>query len=150
LVFIFKELKKSKMKKLAIIAIVLLALSCKGKEEESFGKDNDSEKSEATVSEGMAADTKTPVELGASIFSGKGNCVACHQVDQKVIGPSVQEIAAIYKAKKGNIIAFLVEDAAPIVDPSQYEVMKTNFAITKAMSDEELKGLEAYIYSNLQ
>jgi cytochrome c len=65
----------------------------------------------------------------------------------KVIGPSVQDIASIYKAKNGNIIAFLVEDAAPIVDPSQYEVMKTNFVITKAMSEEELKGLEAYIYS---
>jgi cytochrome c len=49
----------------------------------------------------------------------------------KVIGPSVQDIASIYKAKNGNIIAFLVEDAAPIVDPSQYEVMKTNFVITK-------------------
>jgi hypothetical protein len=33
----------------------------------------------------------------------------------KVIGPSVQDIASIYKAKNGNI-AFLVEDAAPIVD----------------------------------
>jgi hypothetical protein len=43
----------------------------------------------------------------------------------KVIGPSVQDIASIYKA--GNI-AFLVEDAAPI-DPSQY-VKKTNFVIT--------------------
>jgi cytochrome c len=67
-----------------------------------------------------------------------------------MIGPSVQDIASIYKAKNGNIIAFLVEDAAPIVDPSQYEVMKTNFVITKAMSEEELKGLEAYIYSKLQ
>jgi cytochrome c len=71
--------------------------------------------------------------------------VCLHQVDQKVIGPSVQDIASIYKAKNGNIIAFLVEDAAPIVDPSQYEVMKTNFVITKAMSQEELKGLEAYL-----
>jgi cytochrome c551/c552 len=34
-----------------------------------------------------------------------------HQVDQD---PSVQDIASIYKAKNGNIIAFLVEDAAPV------------------------------------
>jgi hypothetical protein len=33
----------------------------------------------------------------------------------KVIGPSVQD-TSIYKAKNRNIIAFLVEDAAPIVD----------------------------------
>lgn len=138
------------MKKLVLIALAVVAFSCKGKEEDSFGKVNDTENPKTSVNEGMAAETRTAVELGESLFNGKGNCVACHQVDQKVIGPSIQEIAAIYKAKKGNIIAFLVEDAAPIVDPSQYEVMKTNFAITKAMSDEELKGLEAYIYSNLQ
>jgi cytochrome c551/c552 len=40
----------------------------------------------------------------------------------KVIGPSVQDIASIYKAKRN--IAFLVEDAAPIVDLSQYEWWK--------------------------
>jgi cytochrome c len=36
-------------------------------------------------------------------------------------------------------------EGEPIVDPSQYEVMKTNFAITKAMSDEELKARSLYI-----
>ena len=138
------------MKKIIFIAIAVVTFSCKGKEDDTIGKVTDTENPEASVNEGMAAETKTPVELGESIFNGKGNCVACHQVDQKVIGPSVQDIASIYKAKNGNIIAFLVEDAAPIVDPSQYEVMKTNFVITKAMSEEELKGLEAYIYSKLQ
>lgn len=138
------------MKKIIFIAIVLLTFSCKGKGEEAIGKVTDTENPEATVNEGMSVEVRTPVALGESLFNGKGNCVACHQVDQKVIGPSVQDIASIYKAKNGNIIAFLVEDAAPIVDPSQYEVMKTNFVITKAMSEEELKGLEAYIYSKLQ
>jgi cytochrome c len=138
------------MKKIIFIAIVLLTFSCKGKGEEAIGKVTDTENPEATVNEGMPVQVRTPVALGESLFNGKGNCVACHQVDQKVIGPSVQDIASIYKAKNGNIIAFLVEDAAPIVDPSQYEVMKTNFVITKAMSEEELKGLEAYIYSKLQ
>ena len=91
---------------------------------------------------------QTPIELGKSLFEGKGNCIACHLVNQKVIGPSIQEMAKIYKEKDGNIIDFLKYDAKPIVDPSQYEVMKTNFTITKAMSDQELKAIEAYIYSN--
>jgi cytochrome c len=43
---------------------------------------------------------------------------------------------------------FLKGEGKPIVDPSQFEVMKANFALTKTFSDEELKGLEAYIYSN--
>ena len=84
---------------------------------------------------------------GKEIFEGEGNCIACHQPDQKIIGPSLQVIAKIYKAKKGSIVLFLQEKSDPIVDPSQYEIMKTNFAITKTMSDEELKALEDYIYS---
>ena len=94
------------------------------------------------------AKNQSPIELGRELFEGKGNCVACHLVNQKVIGPSIQEMAKIYKAKNGNIIDFLKNDASPIIDPSQYEVMKTNFTITKAMSDQELKAIEAYIYSN--
>jgi cytochrome c len=66
------------------------------------------------------------------------------------VGPSVQDIAKIYKAQNGDIVSFLKDDAKPIVDPTQYEVMKTNFALTKAMSDEELKGLEAYMYSDFK
>ena len=121
------------MKKLFLISAIIVFISCKNQEKEA---------------EQIASKSQTPIELGAAIFEGKGNCVACHLVDKKVIGPSIQEMAKIYKAKNGDIIDFLKNDAKPIVDPSQYEVMKTNFAITKAMSDEELKALEAYIYSN--
>lgn len=135
------------MKKIIVLGLVFLALSCKGKEEESLSKE---EESEVTVSEGMQAETQTPEQLGETVFQGKGNCVSCHQVDKKLIGPSIQEIAKIYKDKNANIITFLKGEGEPIVDPSQYEVMKTNFAVTKAMSDEELKGLEAYIYSNIK
>ena len=91
----------------------------------------------------------TPVELGQKIFDSKGNCYSCHRPDQKIIGPSLQEIAKIYKEKNGDIVKFLKEEAGPIVDPAQYPAMKVNFAITKRMSDQELKALEAYIYSHL-
>jgi len=59
----------------------------------------------------------------------------------------LQEIAKIYKTKNGNIVAFLKEESDPLVDPSQYDIMKTNFAITKMMTDEELQALQDYIYS---
>ncbi|SHN52305.1 cytochrome c [Flavobacterium fryxellicola] len=93
---------------------------------------------------------QTPVQLGEEIFNGKGNCVACHQMAEKVIGPSLQNIATIYKDKNANMVAFLKGEGEPIVDPSQYEVMKTNFVVTKAMSDQELQALEAYVYSSLK
>jgi cytochrome c len=94
-----------------------------------------------------SAEAQSPVDLGKEIFEGKGNCFACHKADQKIIGPSIQEIAKTYKAKNGNIVEFLKENAKPLVDPSQYDAMKVNLQLTKTFSDEELKGLEAYIYS---
>jgi cytochrome c len=124
------------MKKVALLVCLMVLISCKKESEETFGQPNPTEVSQ------------TPEELGKSIFEGKGNCAACHRMNEKLVGPSVQDIAKIYKAQNGDIVSFLKEDAKPLVDPSQYEVMKTNLALTKEMSDEELKGLEAYIYSN--
>ena len=126
------------MKKAVLLACLLFVISCKKESEETFGQPNPTEVSQ------------TPEQLGKSIFEGKGNCVACHKINEKLVGPSVQDIAKIYKAQNGDIVSFLKDDAKPIVDPTQYEVMKTNFALTKAMSEEELKGLEAYIYSQVK
>jgi cytochrome c len=120
------------MKKIFLLSLIMLIIGCKNQE---------------TKSDEIVAKNQTPIQLGKEIFEGKGNCVACHLVNQKVIGPSIQNIAIAYKSQNGNIVDFLKNDAKPIVDPSQYEVMKTNFMITKAMSDNELRALESYIYS---
>jgi cytochrome c len=129
------------MKKVLFLFAVLTLLSCKKESQEPFGK------TEATAE---SATVKSPEVLGKEIFEGKGNCIACHLPDKKLIGPSLHDIAKIYKEKNANIVTFLKGDSEPLVDPSQFEVMKTNFAITEEMSDEELQALEAYIYSNLK
>ena len=125
------------MKKVALLVCLLVLISCK-KESQDDRKPNPAEVSQ------------TPEELGKSIFEGKGNCVACHRIDEKLVGPSVQDMAKIYKTQNGDMVSFLKDEAKPIVDPSQYEVMKPNLALTKEMSDEELIGLEAYIYSSIK
>ncbi|HLA54686.1 MAG TPA: c-type cytochrome [Flavobacterium sp.] len=125
------------MKKItALLFVALLCINCAKKEE----------KMPETINYESGA--KTPVGLGKELFEGAGNCFACHKPDQKIIGPAIADIAKIYKTQGGDIVSFLKGEGKPLVDPSQYEVMKTNFAITKNMSDEELKALEAYIYSN--
>ena len=126
------------MKKVAFLVCLFVLISCKKESEETFGQPNPTEVSQ------------TPEELGKSIFEGKGNCAACHRIDEKLVGPSVQEMATIYKKQNGDLVSFLKDEAKPIIDPSQYEMMKTNLALTKEMSDEELKGLEAYIYSQVK
>lgn len=136
------------MKKLLFLAAILAFASCKKESQEPFGKAT--ENTTETYSEGESAEVKTPEDLGKEIFEGKGNCTSCHQPDQKVIGPSIREIAKIYKEKKAYIVTFLKGNGEPIVDPDQFAVMKTNFPVTQAMSDEELKAIEAYIYSHLK
>lgn len=90
--------------------------------------------------------TVSTVVQGEQLFT-ENNCAACHKVDQKIVGPSLQDIAKIYKAKNGNMVAFLKEEAEPIVDPTMFETMKINLQVTKNLREEELKALEDYIIS---
>lgn len=132
------------MKKAIIAFAVLAFVSCKKEEKTTI--DN----SQVSTEESPTSAVKTPEELGKEIFEGRGNCTSCHQVDQKVIGPSIHEIAKIYKDKNADIVTFLKGKGEPIVDPDQFAVMKTNFPVTQAMSYEELKAIETYIYSHLK
>jgi len=132
------------MKRILIPFIALSLFSCKEEE-----KKNTLYPSSETASEGATADLTPSQKIGQEIFNGKGNCFSCHKADQKVIGPSVVEIAKIYKEKNADIVQFLKGEGEPLVDPEQYEVMKTNFVITRNFTDEELKGLEDYFYSHL-
>lgn len=126
------------MKKVIFLLSVLVLIACKKESEESFGKP------EAT------SEVQKPEDLGKVIFEGKGACVACHKPDVKLVGPSLQDIAKIYKDKNGDMVSFLKGEGEPIVDPTQYAVMKVNFALTKTFSDDEIKALEAYVYSHLK
>ncbi len=131
------------MKNLIVLFLAITLFSCKQEE-----------KKESMYPEGTGTETESnspalsaQAQTGKDLFEGKGNCFTCHKPEQKAIGPSIIEIAKIYKAKNGDMVGFLKGKAKPIVDPSQYEVMKTNFYITKTFSDGELKGIEEYFYT---
>ena len=87
------------------------------------------------------------IEKGLVLFQ-ENNCASCHQPNQKVIGPSLKEIATLYKKENGSIVSFLKEEADPIVDPNMYESMKINLQVTKMMTDDELQSLELYLLSH--
>jgi len=123
------------MKKGLVLLAGLVLIACGEKKTQDFGKPT-----EVTPQQEQLA-------LGKKLFEGVGLCHTCHKVDQKIIGPSVKEIAKIYKDMNLDMVAFLRGELEPVVDPEQYEVMKTNFSVTKAMSEEELRAIEAYFYS---
>lgn len=129
------------MKTIAILAAAAIIFSCNKKENQDFGKPSEPEKTVVNSAEFPMA------EKGAELFQGTGKCATCHKTDVKVIGPSLQEIAQKYTEKKASIAHFLNGESDPIVDPTQFEVMKANFVITKAMSAEDRQALEQYIYS---
>ena len=116
------------MKKLFLLAFFLLIISCKQKQETNVS-------------------AVPSIALGKQLFE-TNNCTACHQINQKIVGPSLQNMALVYNQKKGELVSFLKGEAEAIVVPEQYESMKINLEITKTMPDNDLKSLELYILSN--
>jgi|SRR5690606_17525914 len=131
------------MKKLFVIGLLSVGfVSCGNKKEDT---------SESLYPDREISPEEKRIADGKNLFnSNKAACYTCHQMDKKVIGPSIREIAKIYQEQNGDMVAFLRKQADPIVDPEQYNVMETNFAVLKTMSDEELKALEAYIMSTIK
>lgn len=148
------------MKKVIVFASLFMLFACKDKS--VVGNEVVVYEDEMEIPAGAVGDAPDPVAeadvvasgldpalvaKGKALFAGKGTCVACHQPDAKTIGPSITEIATIYKKESASIVAFLKDDAKAIVDPAQYVIMQANLAITKKMSADELKSLEAYMLS---
>lgn len=126
-------------KLLLTLSIGISIISC-GEKKETDAMGNPINQAETSVNQ-------TPKELGKELFEGKGMCATCHQADVKTVGPSIKDIAKIYKEKGASIADFINDKGEPLVDPSQYEIMKANFVITKAMSADERKALEIYMMS---
>jgi cytochrome c len=116
-----------------VLSLILGFASCKN------SKENDS------ISSNELAVVPT-AENGKIVFEAN-NCAACHQMNEKVVGPSLETIAAVYKEKKGDLKAFLLEEAEPIIDPEQYESMRINLQITKQLPESELESLVLYLKS---
>ena len=129
-------MKKVKISVLALSILFGTALltSCGGSEEQ---KETATETTTEKVVEVPA------VKEGAEFYKTSG-CVACHQVDKKLVGPSILDIAAAY-ADEATLTAFLKGESAAIVDPAQAALMTPQVEITKKMSAEDLQVIVSYI-----
>lgn len=134
---------------IAISSVLIMSLSCSAPK-----KDN--QKSTETV---QASDSKQEIPeekatqvasetvgSGEKLYKDKG-CLVCHQLNEKLVGPSVKEIAAAYSGNKAGLTAFLKGEGKAIIDPSQEGVMKPQISITQAMAAEDLEAMVDYILS---
>jgi len=129
----------------AFLITSILIVSCGETKKEEVKKETE------TKVESVKKSTKSEgnIALGKKLFTEK-TCTTCHQVNSKVIGPSIIDINRIYQEKNGDMLKFLKSEAEPIVDkdPGQVAIMKANIdGFVKALSDEELKALVAYMKS---
>lgn len=115
------------------LILVFANTSCKNSKENDYTNSN-----EVAV---------LPTSENGKVIFAANNCIACHQVNEKVIGPSLQTIASVYKEKNANLKAFLLEEAEPIIDPEQYESMRTSLQLTKVMTTTDLESLVLYLES---
>ncbi|PLK44775.1 c-type cytochrome [Emticicia sp. TH156] len=62
---------------------------------------------EATAEAGKAkvVSADAPKLPGQDIFNN--NCIACHQVDEKLVGPAMKEAAGIYKGNKAGLVSWI-------------------------------------------
>jgi cytochrome c len=132
-------MKKVKFSVLALSMLfgTTLLTSCGGSEEQK-------ETTTETVTEEVVAEAPVAKD-GAELYKTSG-CVACHQVDKKLVGPSILDIAGAY-ADEATLTAFLKGESKAIVDPAQEAVMAPQLEITKKMSAEDLQVIVSYIMS---
>jgi len=81
---------------------------------------------------------------GKAIFNANG-CVACHNLTVKTVGPSVAEIAKVYKNKKEDLMKFLIGEKEAIIDPALYPIMKPQLSTIKNMNNAKKNALIDYM-----
>ena len=133
---------------MSLVVFALLLVSCGKEKKEEVKKEVETTvetKAEKVATE--ATSVADQVTLGKQLFTDK-TCVSCHQIDKKLVGPSIKEIVKIYDEKKGNIVQFLKGNSPAIVDtdPGQVAIMKANLdGFVHDLSGDQLRALAAYM-----
>ena len=90
--FIFEQ--NLKMKRIIIATILMTIFSC--------SKSGNSGNKDVLVSEPAPKVVTDPVAEGKSLVEG-ADCLACHKVEEKMIGPSYREVAKKYENTPENV-----------------------------------------------
>ncbi len=142
------------MKRLTFFALLLvpflfLNISCGSPSKEKQSSTETAPAGKSAPAAAVEKSSPAPVATanrGEKLFKDNG-CVVCHQLDTKVVGPPMKEIATAYKDNGKGLNEFLKGNAKSIIDPAQHAVMEPQIVITKAMSEEDRMAIVDYLLS---
>ncbi len=77
----------------------------------------------------------------------KKGCNLCHKANETVVGPDFKSISLAYKGDKAKLIKFLNGEAAPIVNPDEFQYMKPVINQLKHVSADDKEKIAQYILS---
>ena len=120
------------MKRIFITAVVMTAMiSCGG-----GGEKKDAAASEPTVA-------ANPLEDKAMAIIGKSDCLTCHKINEKLIGPAYAEVAQKYENTEANV-NLLVEK---VVSGGKGNWGEVPMLAHPALPKEDIKTVVQYILS---
>lgn len=125
----------SNFQKVVLISLSIFAISC-GKKEEKAETTTLIEEPQAPV------EKLTPLEEGKFLVEG-ADCLACHKINEKLIGPSYEEVAAKYENTPENIELL----ADRIIKGSSGVWGNIPMAAHSGLSQENAKLMAAYVLS---
>jgi cytochrome c len=95
------------MKKSLILFAAVLALSACGGKKSGGGTDSTTTTTTTTTT---SNETVSAVKdtLGESLIA-KNDCLTCHKIDQKIVGPAYDDVADKYKSANASIVDTLAD-----------------------------------------
>jgi len=142
-------MKSIRMRKLTFMGaslVLVLSISCSSPNKEKSTNTATEKSAVSETAEKNSKPTEVVAGAGQKLYSDKG-CLVCHQLNTKLVGPAVKDIAAAYSGNKAGLIAYLKGEGKAIVDPSQANVMQPQIETTKALPAEQLDAIVDYILS---
>ena len=135
------------MKKILFVFAIfsLTIISCGETKKEDVKKEVESTEEAAPA----AAKNEDLVAAGEKLFMDK-TCVSCHQLDAKIVGPSIKDIVKVYNEKNLDIVDFLkgTQEAVVETEAGQVAIMKANLdGFVKDLQESELQAIAAYMNS---
>ena len=137
------------MKKILFVFAIfsLTIISCGETKKEDVKKEIEAPIDEAKEAPAAGNDM---IALGEKLFTEK-TCVSCHQLDAKIVGPSIKDIVKVYDQYDASLVEFLKGNKEAIVetDPGQVAIMKANLdGFVKDLKDEELQNLNSLLLTS--